>query len=94
VAILQEAFDVSSKYRELTKDIYIRHQEQKDNVLDINAQFNQHIGECQDNFAKEREGYLLQIDLLNEKVAALQQKLNGDLLQPEYGQFGYAVEGR
>jgi hypothetical protein len=24
----------------------------------------------------------------------LQQKLQGDLLSPEYGQFGYAVEGK
>jgi hypothetical protein len=24
----------------------------------------------------------------------LQQKLQGDLIEPEYGQFGYAVEGK
>ncbi|HEY9295049.1 MAG TPA: hypothetical protein VIQ31_01510, partial [Phormidium sp.] len=94
VAILQEALTISTGYRQLTKDIYVRHQEQKDDVLDINAQFNAHIEECQSNFSNEREGYLTQIDLLNEKVAALQQKLAGDLIQPEYGRFGYAVEGK
>jgi predicted nucleic acid-binding Zn-ribbon protein len=94
VAILQEALTISTGYRQLTKDIYVRHQEQRDNVLDINAQFNAHIEECQSNFAVERDGYLTQIDLLNEKVAALQQKLAGDLIQPEYGKFGYAVEGK
>lgn len=94
VAILQEAFEVSQGYRQLTKDIYVRHQEQRENIFDINAQFNGHIDECQRSFADERNNYLNQIDLLHMKVAALQQKLAGDLLEPEYGQFGFDQGGR
>ena len=94
VAILQEAFEISSGYRKLTKDIYTRHQEQRENIFDINAQFNEHINECQRSFSDERDNYLSQIDLLNMKVAALQQKLEGDLLQPEYGHFGYQWDAR
>jgi hypothetical protein len=35
-----------------------------------------------------------QIEILNCKVAALQQKLQGDLVEPEYGQFGFDQNGR
>jgi hypothetical protein len=43
---------------------------------------------------KERGHYIEQIELLHEKVGRLQHALNGDLVEPEYGQFGFDQNGR
>jgi hypothetical protein len=43
---------------------------------------------------KERGHYIEQIELLHEKVGRLQHQINGDLVEPEYGQFGFDQNGR
>lgn len=43
---------------------------------------------------KQIEDLIGQIEIKNAQIALLQQELAGDLVEPQYGQFGYAIEGR
>jgi hypothetical protein len=43
---------------------------------------------------QEQEKYLEQIDCLHQRIALLQQKVASDLVEPEYGHFGYQWDAR
>ncbi|NES18154.1 MAG: hypothetical protein F6K41_04310 [Symploca sp. SIO3E6] len=93
-AIYQEALEVSEKYKAWAHEVAKRHVERKNYILGLTGEFNKRIGEAQGAWDTERGHLLTQIEALNEKVARLQQELAGDLIEPEYGQFGYSVEGK
>jgi archaellum component FlaC len=70
------------------------HQQKRELITSLAQSYNQNIDELNASVDKERDRYLEQIDQLNIRVAQLQHELAGDLVEPEYGQFGYAVEGK
>jgi hypothetical protein len=89
-----EALELAKSFQQLTADMDKRMVEKTDEALDLANQYNGLIDGVKNAVSKEVEEYLKQIEILNVKVAILQQQLAGDLIQPEYGQFGYAVEGK
>jgi hypothetical protein len=70
------------------------HQQKRELITSLAQSYNGNLDDLNAAVDKEREQYLEQIELLNMRVGQLQHQLNGDLLEPEYGQFGYAVEGK
>ena len=93
-AIHAEAVSIAKAYEEWAEQIAERHVERKNYILGLTKEFNHHIGGAQEDWETERGHLITQIEVLTEKVARLQQKLAGDLTEPEYGQFGYAIEGK
>jgi hypothetical protein len=93
-ALTKEAIDIARQYRQWANLADARLQDRREFVENITNTYNSKISGFGQSYSKQVSGYLEQIEILNCKVAALQQKLQGDLLQPEYGQFGYAIEGR
>jgi hypothetical protein len=71
-----------------------RHETLKESARELRNQYAKHIDEYTEKVQKEREALLHQIEVLNERIALLQHELAGDLVEPSYGQFGYAVEGK
>jgi hypothetical protein len=57
------------------------------------SNYNQNLEEFADAARTEISGYVNQIELLNEKIARLQQKLAGDLIEPQLLEVAYSVEG-
>ncbi|NEQ65525.1 MAG: hypothetical protein F6K21_08500 [Symploca sp. SIO2D2] len=92
--IYAEAMSISEKYKAWAGEVAKRHQDRKAYIMGLTGEFNKRIGEAQGAWEIERGLLLTQIETLNEKVARLQQQLAGDLTEPEYGQFGYAIEGK
>jgi hypothetical protein len=70
------------------------HQSKREIIQSLAASYNQNLDELGQSVEKERGHYLTQIELLNERVGQLQHQLAGDLLSPEYGQFGFDQNGR
>jgi len=92
--IYQEALEVSEKYKAWAHEVAKRHQDRKAYIMGLTGEFNKRIGEAENAIEVERGHLITQVEALNEKVARLQQQLAGDLTEPEYGQFGYAIEGK
>ena len=92
--IYAEAMSISEKYKAWAGEVAKRHQDRKAYMMGLTGEFNKRIGEAQEAIEVERGHLITQVEALNEKVARLQQQLAGDLVEPEYGQFGYSVEGK
>ena len=93
-SIYQEAMEIGEKYKAWAHEVAKRHVDRKNYILGLTTEFNKRIGEAQEAIEVERGHLITQVEALNEKVARLQQQLAGDLTEPEYGQFGYAIEGK
>ncbi len=70
------------------------HQQKRELITSLAQSYNQNIDELNASVDKERDRYLEQIDQLNIRVAQLQHELAGDLIEPEYGKFGFDQNGR
>jgi hypothetical protein len=92
--ITLEAMDIVRGFRQWAVEVDGRLQDRGEFIKSITNQYNSHLDGLKGSISIQIEEYLNQIEILNCKVGALQQKLQGDLLSPEYGQFGYAVEGK
>jgi hypothetical protein len=92
--ITNEALDIVRGFRQWAVEVDGRLQDRGEFIKSITNQYNSHLDGLKGSVSIQIEKYLEQIEILNCKVGALQQKLQGDLLSPEYGQFGYAVEGK
>ena len=93
-ALTREAIEIARQYRQWANLADARLQDRREFVQNIASGYNSKINDFGQSYSKQVSGYLEQIEILNCKVAALQQKLQGDLLQPEYGHFGYSIEGK
>jgi hypothetical protein len=92
--ITREAMDIVRGFRQWGLEVDNRLQDRGEFIKSVTTQYNSHLDGLKGSVSIQIEEYLKQIEILNCKVGALQQKLKGDLLSPEYGQFGYAVEGK
>ena len=70
------------------------HQTKREIIKNLATSYNANLDELGQLVEKERGHYIEQIELLHEKVGRLQHALNGDLVEPEYGQFGFDQNGR
>jgi hypothetical protein len=69
------------------------HQVKREIIKEMASNYNQNLEEFADAARTEISGYVNQIELLNEKIARLQQKLAGDLIEPQLLEVAYSVEG-
>ncbi len=93
-ALTKEAIDIARQYRQWANLADARLQDRREFVESITDTYNSKISDFGQSYSKQVSGYLEQIEILNCKVAALQQKLQGDLIQPEYLQCGFDQNGR
>jgi hypothetical protein len=92
--ITREAMDIVRGFRQWGVEVDARLQDRGEFIKNVTGQYNNHLEGLKGSIGTQVSEYVKQIELLNCKIAMLQQKLQGDLIEPEYGQFGYAVEGK
>jgi len=92
--ITSEAMSIADAFQKWGLKVSQRFQDKNAAIADTQNTYRQHIQEFTALVTKERDEYLKQIDLLNERVAQLQRQLNGDLIEPVYGHFSYQWNAR
>jgi hypothetical protein len=92
--ITREAIEIARSFRQWAMQVDERLQDRGEYIKGVTNSYNTHLEGLKGSVARQVDEYLKQIEILNNKVAMLQQKLAGDLIEPQYGQFGYAVEGK
>ena len=70
------------------------HQSKAEIIKSLASSYNNNLDEVSKAISEEQQNYLNQIELLNERVAQLQQQLQGDLAEPLYGDFGFDINGK
>jgi hypothetical protein len=93
-AVTLEAMEITRAYRQWACEVDTRLQDRGEFIKSVTHQYNAHLDGLKGSVSIQIEEYLKQIEILNCKVAALQQKLAGDLIEPEYLAVAYSVEGR
>jgi hypothetical protein len=92
--ITSEAMSITEAFQKWGMKVSQRFQDKNAAIEDTKAAYQQNIREFTTLVTKERDCYLDQIDLLNQRIAQLQHELAGDLVEPEYLGVAYSVEGR
>jgi DNA-directed RNA polymerase subunit RPC12/RpoP len=93
-AISQEAMQLYEALRQWGLKIAHGHSTKRELIVNLVSAYNNNLDDLNQLVDKERDQYLQQIEALRERVGLLQHELNGDLVEPSYGQFGYSLEGR
>jgi ribosomal protein S27AE len=93
-AITSEAMGLLERLQTWGHKVASSHEAKREMIKSLAHSYNLNIDSLSDSFDNERVAYLQQIEILREKVGQLQHELNGDLIEPQYGQFGYAIEGK
>lgn len=93
-AITSQAMQMFQELQQWGQKVAHGHQVKREIIKEMASNYNHNLEEFADAARTEINGYVNQIELLNEKTARLQQKLNGDLIEPEYLPVAYSVEGR
>ncbi|MCC5622491.1 hypothetical protein [Nostoc sp. CHAB 5715] len=70
------------------------HQSKAEIIKSLASSYNDNLDEINQSVDQERENYLEQIELLNMRVGQLQHELQGDLVEPVYGDFGFDINGK
>jgi hypothetical protein len=92
--ITQEAMALFRQLQHWGEKVAHGHNSKREIIRSLATAYNGNLDEINQAIDKERSGYLEQIELLNEKVARLQQEAVGDLVEPTYGDFGFDINGR
>lgn len=92
--IISDTFKLKDKLLNCASKLKTRSQDRKDFVLGYADQLNKVVSNAEENFNRERVANLERIELLNEKVARLQQLVNKDLVEPIFKEVGYSEHGR
>ncbi|MHC5820070.1 MAG: hypothetical protein ACYT04_30430 [Nostoc sp.] len=92
--ITSEAMQLFRRLQSWSEKVAHGHQSKAEIIKSLASSYNENLDEVGEAIAHERQNYLLQIELLNERVGQLQQQLQGDLLEPVYGDFGFDINGK
>jgi len=92
--ITNEALDIVRQFRQWALEVDNRLQDRGEFIKSVTTQYNNHLEGLKGSVSTQIDEYLKQIEILNCKVAALQQKLAGDLVETELLEVAYSVEGR
>jgi len=94
-AITSKAMALFKRLQSWGQKVAVSHEQKRELITSLASAYNQNLDEFGLLVEKERGHYIEQIEILNENVGRLQQKLAGDLLEPEVNNaFGFAIEGR
>lgn len=92
--ITTQAMKLPHKYKDWGEKVADRLVSQKGYILGLTKDFNYAIDEAQSSWSDERDGYLKQIEIYQEQVGRLQQRLAGDLTEPSYLECGFDQNGK
>ncbi|MBD2731875.1 hypothetical protein H6G96_37805 [Nostoc sp. FACHB-892] len=92
--ITSEAMQLFRRLQSWSEKVAHGHQSKAEIIKSLASSYNKNLDEVGEAIAHERQNYLEQIELLNERVGQLQQQLQGDLIEPVYGDFGFDVNGK
>ncbi|MFS0520040.1 hypothetical protein ACEYW6_35865, partial [Nostoc sp. UIC 10607] len=93
-SITSEAMQLFRRLQSWGEKVAHGHQSKAEIIKSLASSYNENLDEVGEAIASERQNYLLQIELLNERIGQLQQQLQGDLLEPVYGDFGFDINGK
>ncbi len=93
-SITSEAMQLFRRLQSWGEKVAHGHQSKAEIIKSLASSYNENLDEVGEAIAQERQHYLEQIELLNERVAQLQRELQGDLVEPVYGDFGFNESGR
>lgn len=92
--ITSEAMQLFRRLQSWGEKVAHGHQSKAEIIKSLASSYNENLDEVGEAIAHERQNYLLQIELLNERIGQLQQQLLGDLIEPVYGDFGFDINGK
>lgn len=92
--ITSEAIALFRRLQSWSEKVAHGHQSKAEIIKSLACSYNENLDDVGEAIASERQNYLLQIELLNERVGQLQQQLLGDLVEPVYGDFGFDINGK
>ncbi|MBE8968695.1 hypothetical protein IQ277_21475 [Nostocales cyanobacterium LEGE 12452] len=92
--ITSEAMQLFRRLQSWGEKVAHGHQSKAEIIKSLASSYNENLDEVGEAIASERQNYLLQIELLNERIGQLQQQLQGDLVEPVYNNFGFDINGK
>jgi hypothetical protein len=93
-SITSEAMQLFRRLQSWGEKVAHGHQSKAEIIKSLASSYNDNLDEVSKAISEERQNYLNQIELLNERVGQLQQQLQGDLVEPVYGDFGFDINGK
>ncbi|RCJ32049.1 hypothetical protein A6769_28805 [Nostoc punctiforme NIES-2108] len=93
-SITSEAMQLFRRLQNWGEKVAHGHQSKAEIIKSLASSYNENLDEVGEAIANERQNYIEQIELLNERVGQLQQQLAGDLIEPVYGDFGFDINGK
>ncbi|AVH68578.1 hypothetical protein [Nostoc sp. 'Peltigera membranacea cyanobiont' N6] len=93
-SITSEAMQLFRRLQSWGEKVAHGHESKAQIIKSLASSYNQNLDQVGEAIASERQNYLLQIELLNERIGQLQQQLQGDLVEPVYGDFGFDINGK
>lgn len=93
-SITSEAMQLFRRLQSWGEKVSHGHESKSQIIKSLAGSYNENLDQVGEAIASERQNYLLQIELLNERIGQLQQQLQGDLIEPVYGDFGFDVNGK
>ncbi|MBG1268098.1 hypothetical protein [Nostoc sp. WHI] len=93
-SITSEAMQLFRRLQNWGEKVAHGHQSKAEIIKSLASSYNNNLDEVSKAISEEQQNYLSQIELLNERVAQLQQQLQGDLAEPVYGDFGFDINGK
>ncbi|MHC5722565.1 MAG: hypothetical protein ACYT04_24250 [Nostoc sp.] len=93
-AITSETMQLFRRLQNWGEKVAHGHQSKAEIIKSLASSYNNNLDEVSKAISEEQQNYLNQIELLNERVAQLQQQLQGDLAEPLYGDFGFDINGK
>lgn len=92
--ITSEAMQLFRRLQSWSEKVAHGHASKAEIIKSLASSYNDNLDEVSKAITEERQNYLSQIELLNERVGQLQQQLQGDLVEPVYGDFGFDINGK
>jgi len=93
-AITSQAMQLFQELQQWGQKVAHGHQTKREIIQNLARSYNENILDFGESVKKEHAAHVAQVEALNERIAALQQQLAGDLIEPEYLAVAYSVEGR
>jgi hypothetical protein len=93
-SITSEAMQLFRRLQNWGEKVAHGHASKAEIIKSLASSYNDNLDEVSKAITEERQNYLNQIELLNERVGQLQQQLQGDLVEPVYGDFGFDINGK
>lgn len=92
--ITSEAMQLFRRLQNWGEKVAHGHQSKAEIIKSLASSYNENLDEVGEAINAERQNYLEQIEILNIRISQLQQQLQGDLIEPQYGDFGFNESGR